>query len=180
MYYITKDFEFAYGHRVFTQKPSPHLAFSSECPCKRIHGHQGKITVEIEARKLDGRGFVIDFKELAFIKKFVDEHLDHRFILSVDDPRFEYFTGFPVEELDRHTYEVSMHEFSEKRAGWRIDTNDEILDSFFIVDFNPTSEELSKWMFELIEDVLIGYEHDADVSQVIWSETPKTKAFFMP
>jgi 6-pyruvoyltetrahydropterin/6-carboxytetrahydropterin synthase len=48
----------------------------------------------------------------------------------------------------------------------------EYYESFFIVDFIPTSENLSKWVFDLVEPKMarIGVK----VGEVEWWETPKS------
>lgn len=185
MYEISKRFEFCYGHRVYSQNVVEKYALDSECPCQRIHGHQGAVTVGISAAKLDERGFVIDFKELSFVKQFIDNNIDHRFILSASDPNFGIITGgFDLSDLDLSPVylldNVLMgHRVNLERMGFINENIQKHLSSFFIVDFNPTSEELSRWIYEGVGAVLLHSPFiQATMKEVVWSETPKTRAVY--
>jgi len=186
-YKISKSFDFCYGHRVYTQDVDPDYAGSFECPCQRIHGHQGKITVEMSIDKLDQRGFVVDFKELSFIKYFIDNNLDHRFIVSVQDPGFQKLVGidplYTIKEDSELVIPIHLH--SNELMGYRFDIDNphikmdaNHLNSFVVVDFNPTSEELAKWIYEGLEKVFDQSPFNCQMSSVEWSETPKTKAIY--
>jgi 6-pyruvoyltetrahydropterin/6-carboxytetrahydropterin synthase len=55
--------------------------------CRHLHGHNGRIEVDIELATLDGRGMVVDFTDIKnTLKKWVDDTLDHRLLLAKDDP----------------------------------------------------------------------------------------------
>jgi 6-pyruvoyltetrahydropterin/6-carboxytetrahydropterin synthase len=74
---VTKVIEFAYGHRLLEY----------EGKCRYLHGHNGMLEVDIDARALDGLGMVIDFGEVNdIVKSWVNEHLDHRMLLCKADP----------------------------------------------------------------------------------------------
>ena len=77
MYNVLKEIHFCYGHRL--------LDYDGKCA--HPHGHNGKIEIELEAKKLDDRGMVYDFGDIKeIIQKWVDHELDHRMILRNDDP----------------------------------------------------------------------------------------------
>jgi len=57
--------------------------------CSRLHGHSWSISITFEAEKLDENGFVVDFGELHFIEDWIDQHLDHGIVLSLEDPQKE-------------------------------------------------------------------------------------------
>lgn len=77
MFGVTKEIHFCYGHRLLRY----------EGPCRHLHGHNGKVEVELAASDLDGRGMVIDFERIkSVIKDWIDKHLDHRMILHEKDP----------------------------------------------------------------------------------------------
>ncbi len=62
--------------------------------CSRVHGHNARVEVVLEAATLDPRGFVMDFDELhASAGRWVDETLDHRLFLRRDDPLVPLFHG---------------------------------------------------------------------------------------
>jgi len=177
---LSKSFDYAYGHRVFSQDVVQKYSLSPECPCHRIHGHQGTATIHMKTAELDPRGFVIDFKELSFMKQFLDGNIDHRFIVSKQDPEFERLVGIPVDEIDQHTYPVYLLG-DEVEMGSRIkmDTTkplDTHLDSFLVVDFNPTSEELARWLYKGVSKLIEDSPFECKVDKVVWSETPKTMA----
>lgn len=77
MFKVTKTLEFCYGHRL--------LKYAGKC--RHLHGHNGRIEVDIELAALDGRGMVVDFTDIKnTLKKWVDDTLDHRLLLAKDDP----------------------------------------------------------------------------------------------
>ena len=84
---ISKEFDFCYGHRVWSQTLNPEFSLDSCLKCRHLHGHQGKILVYLEADELHN-GMVTDFKHLNWFKQFIDDVLDHKFILDVNDPLF--------------------------------------------------------------------------------------------
>jgi len=174
MYTIGKSFDFCYGHRVYSQSVNIKYSIDDANPCRRIHGHQGNVSIVIESERLDTRGFVIDFKELTFIKKFINDNLDHRFILSYDDPRFEQLACTDVESVKKECSPITL--IDDIIMGWR---NHRIeLDSFVFVNFNPTSEALAEWIYNGVQKAINRSPFKCNVKEVIWSETPKTKAIY--
>ena len=74
---ITKTIEFSYGHRLLNH----------EGKCRHLHGHNGLVEVDVEAEAVDRLGMVIDFADVNdVVKTWIDENLDHRMLLSGDDP----------------------------------------------------------------------------------------------
>lgn len=69
-YTISKEFSACCSH-VLTKVPPGH-------PCGRLHGHNYTFTFVLEAGLLDPRGFVVDYRELDVVKRWIDEFLDHR------------------------------------------------------------------------------------------------------
>jgi 6-pyruvoyltetrahydropterin/6-carboxytetrahydropterin synthase len=77
MFKVTKHIEFCYGHRLLNY----------DGKCRHLHGHNGRVEVDITADKLDARGMVHDFADIKkTIKNWIDETLDHRMLLHKDDP----------------------------------------------------------------------------------------------
>ena len=77
MFCVTREIYFCYGHRL--------LHYDGKC--RNLHGHNGKVEVELASEKLDERGMVYDFKDIkSVIQKWIDENLDHRMILNRKDP----------------------------------------------------------------------------------------------
>jgi len=175
MFKISKSFDFCYGHRVYSQNVNTKYAIEDDNPCRRIHGHQGNVTIEMETNQLDGRGFVIDFKELTFVKKFINDNLDHRFILSYDDPNFAHLAvGHSPSDIAEIAYPIEL--LDDVVMGYR--ATDIEQDSFVFVDFNPTSENLAKWIYDGVKSVIGKSPFWCSVKSVTWSETPKTQAVY--
>lgn len=77
MYAVTKQIDFCYGHRLMNY----------EGACRHLHGHNGKVEVELQAEQLDPRGMVVDFSDIRIvIKDWIDRTLDHSMLLRKDDP----------------------------------------------------------------------------------------------
>jgi 6-pyruvoyltetrahydropterin/6-carboxytetrahydropterin synthase len=74
---VTKQIEFCYGHRLLNY----------DGKCKNLHGHNGLLEIGVGSDSLDSLGMVIDFGDIKdIVKGWVDENLDHKMILSKDDP----------------------------------------------------------------------------------------------
>jgi 6-pyruvoyltetrahydropterin/6-carboxytetrahydropterin synthase len=74
---VTRVMEFAYGHRLLEY----------EGKCRHLHGHNGMLEVDIDSESLDHLGMVIDFGEVnEVVRTWVNENLDHRMLLSRQDP----------------------------------------------------------------------------------------------
>ncbi len=77
MYSVTKEIYFCYGHRLMDYDGA----------CRHLHGHNGRVEVELEREKLDKRGMVVDFSEIRnVIKNWIDNTLDHTMLLKKNDP----------------------------------------------------------------------------------------------
>ena len=77
MHRIKKTFTIAYGHRL--------LDYNGKC--ENLHGHNGMIEVTLQARELNREKMVMDFTRLGkTVRKWLDGNLDHRVILSKNDP----------------------------------------------------------------------------------------------
>lgn len=77
MYKITKDFHWSASHQL-AGLPDGHQ-------CGRLHGHNYIARVGVQTRNLDPVGFVVDFGELAFVQRYIDERWDHRHLNDVID-----------------------------------------------------------------------------------------------
>ena len=76
-YIVTKVIDFCYGHRL--------LNYAGKC--KNLHGHNGKLEIDITADKLDARGIAQDFSEIKkTVKSWIDAELDHKMLLNEKDP----------------------------------------------------------------------------------------------
>ena len=178
---ISKQFNFAYGHRVWVQKLESEFALERKCVCRHLHGHEAEVHVHLEGDELDPQGMVTDFLHLSWLKKFFDETVDHKFIIDKNDPLYRKLVGenmrspsglrlVPVEVpgtdyVAGHVVDSGPH-MDPSSPDW------EYLESFFIVDFIPTSENLSKWVYDLTTPKMA--KLGVKVGEVEWWETPKS------
>lgn len=51
--------------------------------CRRLHGHNWKVEVEVTATQLDEVGMAVDFKVIKAVTKRVTDELDHRYLNEV-------------------------------------------------------------------------------------------------
>ena len=178
MWKIAKEFEFCYGHRVWSQTLNAEYSLDSCLKCRHLHGHQGKLIVYLQAYELKD-GMVTDFKHLNWLKKWLDDVLDHKFIMDINDPVFPKL--FPmlrdnlvIEDIDgTHFYKIpdpKLYEYLEAPMN-------EIYEGLVFVDFVPTSENLSKWIFDIVSEKMskIGVK----VTGVQFFETPKSQSNYI-
>ena len=82
MYTVTKIIHFCYGHRL--------LNYAGKC--RHLHGHNGRVEVELTSERLDARGMVRDFNEIkAALQTWIDRELDHKMLLNRRDPALPLF-----------------------------------------------------------------------------------------
>ena len=170
---ISKQFDFCYGHRVWSQQLNKEYALDECLMCRHLHGHQGKIIVYLQSNKLEN-GMVTDFKHLNWFKKFLDDTLDHKFIIDINDPLFP--TLLPHYKDKKNLYQMKDN---YKIPDLSIVQNEpthikELYEGYIIVDFVPTSENISAWLLQIVQKKMakIGIE----VSHLEYYETPKSKS----
>jgi len=173
MYKITKEFAFCYGHRVWSQELNKDFALDECLMCRHLHGHQAKILVTLEAKELKN-GMVTDFKHLNWFKKFLDDVLDHKFIIDINDPLFgellplfkdkKNLISFP------QNYQLANLTILKDKPKYLL----EMYESFIIVDFVPTSENLSAWLLNIVQKKMS--KINVKVSHIEYFETPKSKS----
>lgn len=77
MYKVTREIHFCYGHRL--------LNYSGKC--RHLHGHNGRVEIELFSEKLNELGMVRDFEEIKkVVQVWIDDELDHNMILCRRDP----------------------------------------------------------------------------------------------
>ena len=110
MYHVTKLIHFCYGHRLLNY----------DGKCRYLHGHNGRVEIELSSRTLDKLGMVRDFTEIKReIQTWIDRHLDHKMILCRRDPVLPLL----------------------RKLG----------EPLFVIDANPTAENLAKLIYEETE-----------------------------
>ena len=72
--------------------------------CEELHGHNWKVKVEVEGKKLNETGLLIDFKDLKQITKNILTRLDHRLLNDIDpfkdkNPSSEFIAEYLFSEI---------------------------------------------------------------------------------
>ena len=195
---IDKQFDFCFGHRVWSQELNTKYSLDGCLACRHLHGHQGKVKLFLGANDLN-KGMVTDFKHTNIFKKWLDDVMDHKFIIDVNDPLFSNLAGdillTPDESLS--WYENLMVNYNSKYGYARPDLDHiadilsklnisdaqkqaiyEKYEGLIIVDFVPTSERLCQWWYEVANKMLNGL--GIDVVAVEYWETPKSHCRYQP
>lgn len=171
---ISKEFDFCYGHRVWSQTLDTEFSLDGCLKCRHLHGHQGKILVYLESSELKD-GMVTDFKHLNWFKAFLDDVLDHKFILDINDPLFHtLIPNVKKEELikfDEGHYIVDLTKFKDDETHMI-----ELYEGYVVVNFVPTSENLSAWFLKIVQKKM--NKLGVKVSHIEFLETPKSKSTF--
>ena len=195
---IDKQFDFCFGHRVWSQELNTKYSLDGCLACRHLHGHQGKVKLFLGANDLN-KGMVTDFKHTNIFKKWLDDVMDHKFIIDVNDPLFSNLAGdillTPDESLS--WYENLMVNYNSKYGYARPDLDHiadilsklnifdaqkqaiyEKYEGLIIVDFVPTSERLCQWWYEVANKMLNGL--GIVVVAVEYWETPKSHCRYQP
>jgi 6-pyruvoyltetrahydropterin/6-carboxytetrahydropterin synthase len=84
MFTITKEVYFCYGHRLMNHPGK----------CRNLHGHSVKASISIEQEYLNEQGMVCDFSDIRdCVEAYIDQNLDHNFLLHKDDPIIPMLTA---------------------------------------------------------------------------------------
>jgi len=175
MWRISKQFECDYGHRVHAQKLNAEYSIDNCLVCRHLHGHRMSVKIELEGETLDDSSMVTDFKHLNWFKQFIDTVIDHKFIIDINDPLFEQITNTPKSELIDMEYEGAKFKIVPLLDNDPI--GNELRESFVVVDFVPTSEEIARWFYDIASKKMAGL--GVKVSSVIFNETPKSQSIYM-
>ncbi len=77
MYRVTEIVDFCYGHRLLRYKGK----------CAHLHGHNGRVEIELASASLNEQSMVADFSDIGrIVREWIDQNLDHRMILHREDP----------------------------------------------------------------------------------------------
>lgn len=74
MHTVSKDFTFEASHQLRAD------LLGAAHKCCRLHGHSYKVRVYCSAKKLDARGFVVDYAEISAAVDPIIARLDHTFL----------------------------------------------------------------------------------------------------
>lgn len=189
---IDKSFSFCYGHRVHNQRLDTNFTESGDAclACRHMHGHEGLVKIfleeEIVGVNVKATGMVTDFKHLGWFKNFIDDVLDHKFIMDLQDPLFRH--EWPLilgtsNEMHRmpEGYYVPNLTYVREQLGVPTDKVEEAVlqaqyekyEGAVFVDFVPTSENLAAWLLTVAQKKMSGLP-GVKVAAVEYWETPKS------
>ena len=171
MYKISKTFEFDYGHRVWTQELDDEtFSLDTQCACRHLHGHRAKVIITLSSKTLRNN-MVTDFKNLNWLKKFLDDTLDHKMLMDVNDPLVpSMYPKFKAGYTEKGMVNLNFNELLETKE------ESELYFGTTFLNFVPTSENLSKWLYEIVQDKM--KEINIIVDSVEFYETPKSKSVY--
>ena len=95
-----------YTLKIVTDFASAHTLRDYPGACSRMHGHNWKVEVEVQARELDQTGMGIDFKEIKKATREITDRLDHRYLNEVEpfdqvNPTAENIAAYLYTELSK-------------------------------------------------------------------------------
>ncbi|MCY2992855.1 MAG: 6-pyruvoyl tetrahydropterin synthase family protein [Planctomycetota bacterium] len=122
-------------HHVFS---AAHFITFGENVCERLHGHNYRVTAEVEG-PLDENQYVVDFIALRDALKFVTEQLDHFMLLPTEHPTIKV-------HADEREVQVT---FEDRR--WIFPCCDCVL----LPLANTTAELLARWIGQRLREELV-------------------------
>jgi len=173
--------EFDYGHNVWTQSLDSELSCNSTCKCKWRHGHRGKVIAYVTNAELADSNMIIDFNDLKIMTKFIDDVLDHKYLIDIHDPQCpDTFNHFYAKYGDDWHVALTDHKYYKKISDAELADMPEWervkYESYVVLDFVPTSENLAKWIFDIMTDKIA--KAGVKVHKIEWYETPKSRATY--
>ena len=73
-----------YTLKILTDFASAHTLRDYPGACSRMHGHNWKVELEVEATQLNEIGIAIDFKQMKKTANDVCDQLDHRYLNELE------------------------------------------------------------------------------------------------
>jgi 6-pyruvoyltetrahydropterin/6-carboxytetrahydropterin synthase len=178
---ITKQFDFCYGHRVWSQTLDTEFSLDGQCACRHLHGHQGTILISLTSADgtIADNGMITDFKHLNWFKKFLDDTFDHKFVIDRSDPLLNFFL-----DNKRFSYDGDCIMLSSSEGIYCVDPEvynygpiheKEMYQGLVIVDFLPTSENFCSWLMGVVQKRMV--KLNVVVNEIRFFETPKSQSF---
>jgi 6-pyruvoyltetrahydropterin/6-carboxytetrahydropterin synthase len=149
---IYKEFHGCFGHRVWNQSLEEKFADSTSCTCRNLHGHNFKTVIYLESAKLV-KGMVTDFKHLSAFKKWLDRVMDHKTLIDISDPILP--TLLPKAKIEDAILELKDNSFAVPEVSKSLDEMEiELYAGIVFVNFVPTAENISKWIYQAVNTKL--------------------------
>lgn len=188
MYTIEKTFTGDLAHRIHNQNLDSNFTEgnSKVLKCRRLHGHTFSLKVKLGSEELVD-DMVLDYNEIGFVKNMINDILDHRTLLSKNDPWFnkivviipeywnETYGNLPLVKTEWDCEQVDISNIEDQDIK-------EFLSSFTLVPFTTSSENIAKWIYGIVEKRVKDYNErnntKVKVLSVSYKETPNSEAVF--
>lgn len=150
----TRYHDISVGHRVH----------GHESKCAHLHGHNYRIHFEVVAPQLDKVGRVLDFSVIkSQLCEWLEKNWDHKFLAWHDDPVMDSLIAW----TERTAKQQQGMFYPNPSLDW-----DAAAGSFVRVPFNPTAENMAKYLVEVVGPAqLAGF--DCTLRRVVIEETRK-------
>jgi 6-pyruvoyltetrahydropterin/6-carboxytetrahydropterin synthase len=168
---VTRQIGIDAGHRVMTHGSK----------CRHLHGHRYTIEATCVADHLQGAGeqsdMVVDF---GFLKDgmmdVIDAPCDHGFLAHAADD--ELLSMFLPEGRDAGEWLATLRA-TVARDGYCLTTDTRISTKLYVLDVNPTAEQLSRHWFRRLKPVVAAKSGGlAYLREVVVWETPNCRAAY--
>jgi 6-pyruvoyltetrahydropterin/6-carboxytetrahydropterin synthase len=117
---------------------------------------------------------VTDFHHLNWFKHFLDTTLDHKFIIDINDPLFSTLLPDFADKKNLLTFQDGYQKPDLQILEGKPEYLFEMYEGYIIVDFVPTSENISAWLMKIVIKRMSKIE--VKVSKVELFETPKSRS----
>ncbi len=102
-----------YTLKVLLEFAASHQLHGYPGECARLHGHNWKVEIEVEAQGLDGLGMGMDFKRIKALAREAVDRLDHRHLNELPPFRERNPTA---ERIAEHLYRELAPAFAGERT----------------------------------------------------------------
>lgn len=201
MFKIEKQYSLDWAHRVYNQCLDGKMCETSTPvqKCLRLHGHTGTFIIGLKSNQLYN-DMVIDYNMLGFVKKTINDYLDHRLMIYQNDPLIASILVPQVSVLKGETVkEVKLDPIADlsvdgKFTVSKIDLSEfadrtdsphyQMLDAILVTSFNSASEMIAMWMYYLVKNRIDKYNAEnpdrntIQVDFVTYKETPTSAATY--
>jgi 6-pyruvoyltetrahydropterin/6-carboxytetrahydropterin synthase len=114
-----------YELQITTQFAAAHQLRNFRGKCEKLHGHNWRIDVFVEGKKLNDAGLLIDFKDLKDATNRILEELDHSFLNELpqfkdQNPSSENIAAYVFTKLSSELNDTNIT--VSKVTAWESDT----------------------------------------------------------
>ena len=115
-----------YSVSVLDSFSSAHFLRGYKGKCENLHGHNWKVALSIQSKRLDKRGMVLDFKDLKVMLNEIMSDLDH---CCLNDHIFFKKVNPTSENIAAYIYKCVKNKIKEKNISgievsvWETDTS---------------------------------------------------------